>query len=268
MKNKKVLIYYLLEFLLTICIFIILLLFVLKLTILNKNYFIKQLNKTNYYHELYTEIDNDFENYLRPSGFDISIKDNLLTEEELKLVINKNVDNFYKGKKINVDTTKIKERLEGNIDNYLNKINIKISDEGSLNKFKDEFIKIYSNRVIINDELIKQSNTFSKLNNLVNIFFYILIIIFIILFLITKVVFKKITLFIPTITSIILYIISYIFIVSKINIKNIKFWNTSVSNIIKNIFYDNINYIKYIIVIGLILELIRMIIYTIRKKRI
>lgn len=268
MKNKKVLIYYLLELILTTCIFGLFALLILKITIFNKNYFIKQLNKTNYYHELYLEIDNDFENYLRPSGFDVSIKENLFTEEELKEVINKNVDNFYKGKNIIVDTSKLKEKLESNIDNYFTKVNLEITDEESLNMFKDEFIKIYKNRIIFNDKLINLNKSFAKLNKIINIIFYILIMVIMIIFIITKLVFKKLTLFIPLITSIILYIITYLFIISKIKIDSIKFWNESVSNIIKNIFYDSLTYMKYICIVGLILEFIIMIIYIIRKKRV
>ena len=267
MKNKKVLIYYLLELVLTICLFSLILLFTLKLTVLNKNYFIKQLDKTNYYHELYTEIDNDFENYIRPSGFDISIKNNLFTEDDLKEIINKNVDNFYKGKKIEIDTSKIKEKLNSNIEEYYNKINITITDDDSINLFKEEFLKIYANRIIISDKINDLNKTFTKYNKLINILFISILSLFVILSIITRILFKKITLSIPIITSILLFIVSYIFIVSKINISSIKFWNTSVSNIIKNIFNDNIKYILYICIIGIILELLKLIIFIINRRR-
>ena len=267
MKNKKVLIYYLFELILTICFFLIILFLVLKLTLLNKNYFINQLNKENYYHELYLEIDNDLENYLRPSGFDNSIKNNLFTEDEIKKVLNKNVDNFYNGKNIVVETTKLKENLERNIDDYLNTINIKITDEESLNMFKDEFIKIYKNRIIIDDKINNFSKTFFKYCKIFNIIIYSLIAIFLILTIIIKFVFRKITLSIPVMASILLYVIIYIYIISKINFSNIKFWNNSVSNIIKNFFFDYINYIKYICLVCLIIEFIKMVLHIVLKRK-
>ena len=135
MKNKKVLIYYLLEFILTILIFLTIIVLILKITILNKKYLISKLEQTNYYHELYEDINNDFENYIMQSGFDNSITNDLFTEEDLKKVVNNNVDNFYKGKDFVVQTDNLKNKLESNINNYLDEIKITITDNESLDLF-------------------------------------------------------------------------------------------------------------------------------------
>ena len=267
MKNKKILLYYLLEFILTIFIFLTIILLILRLTILNKNYFIKTLEKNNYYNELYLDINNDFENYIMQSGFDIKIVDNLFTEDSLKKVINNNVDNFYKGKEIKVDTNNIKENLNNNINIYLESNNIRVTDEKSLNLFINEIINIYKNRIIINDKFIKLSNIFYKINKLVNIGTIILFILDIILLIFLKFIFKKIILTIPVLSSLFILILGYFLILDKININNIVFWNNYVSSIIKSIFLSISALIKYIVIIGIIIELIKLIIIYIRKSR-
>ena len=267
MKNKKILLYYLLEFILTICVFITILLLIIKITILNKNNILKIIDNNNYYHELYLDINNDFENYIMQSGFDIKIVDNLFTKDDLQKIIHKNVDNFYKGESILINTDIVKEKLDDNINNYLESNNIKITDEKALNLFKDEIIKIYKERIIINDKLIKLSNYFNQINKLINIAFIVLVIIDIILYLIIKFIFKKITLSIPVLTSMFLLMFGYFLIIEKININNIVFWNNYVSKVIIDILLNIKNTTKYVIIIGVGLEILKLLIILFRKSR-
>ena len=256
-----------LEFILTICIFITIILFILKFTILDKTYVKKVLKNNNYYHELYLDINNDLENYIMQSGFDLTIVDNLFTEFDLEKIIHKNVDNFYKGKEIVINTDIVKEKLDDNINNYLESSNIKITDEEALNLFKDEIIKIYKERIIINDKLIKLSNYFNQINKLINIAFIVLVIIDIILYLIIKFIFKKITLSIPVLTSMFLLMFGYFLIIGKININNIVFWNNYVSKVIIDILLNIKNTTKYVIIIGVGLEILKLLIILFRKSR-
>ena len=194
MKRSKVLLYYLLEFILTILVFITILLLIIKVTILNKNYIKNKINSNDYVHELYVDIKNDFNDYIIHSGFDNNIVDNLFSEDELKIIINKNVDSFYKGEAINVDTDNVKNKLEDNINNYLSEKGITVNNQKDIDLFVKEILKIYKERIVLNDKFIKLSNKFSKLANLINIFLYVLMTIDLILFLVIKKVFKKITL--------------------------------------------------------------------------
>ena len=267
MKNKKILIYYLLEFVLTIFVFLTIVLLVLKFTLLNKNYFTKILDDTNYYHELYLDINNDFENYIMQSGFDLKIVDNLITEESLKKVINNVVDNFYQGKKIIIDTNDIEKNLMNNINSYLEGNNIKITDEESLKLFINEILNIYKDRIIINDRLIKLSANFNKINNLIKIVTILLFIFDVLLFILIKFIFKKITLTIPILSSMFLLIIVYFLLLNKIDINNIVFWNSYVSSVIKNIFLNVKNILKNIIIIGVFIEMIKLIIFFVKESR-
>ena len=267
MKNKKILIYYLSEFVLSIFVFLTLILLILKMTILNKAYLVKILDNNNYYHELYLDINNDFENYIMQSGFDNSIVDNLFTEEDLEKIIHQNVDNFFKGKSIVVDTGKIESKLTDNINIYLDNNNIKITDDDSLNLFKEEIINIYRKRIVIDNKLIKLSDLAYKVIKSINILFIILFILDIILILIIKKIFKKITLTIPLLTSIFLLSIGYFLLIEKININNIVFWNSYLSNVIKNIFTSIKDIIKYFLAFGISLEIVKLLIIYIRKSR-
>ena len=264
MKNKKVLLYYLLELLLTISIFITIIILVFKFTILDKKYLINVLNKNNYYHEVYNDINNDFGNYIMQSGFDNSITKDLFNEDDLKKVIHKNVENYYKGKNIKIDTTLLKEKLDNNISDYLKKININITDEDALNRFKEEIVNIYINKIIIHKEIIKTSSIFYKINSILNILLVSLIIFNIILFVIIKIIFKKIALSIPILTSCSILLIIYIYLNNNININYILIWNNYLSNVIKYIFKDILNIIKYIFIIGFILDFIKLIIKNVK----
>jgi len=268
MINKKILFYYLLEFILTISIFISLVLIILKLTILNKNYFLNKLEENNYYHELFVDINDSFSNYIMQSGFDEEIVNDIFTEDTIKKVINNNVDNFYKGIPVTIDTSDIRKNFEDNISNYLDNNNIVISDENELKLFVDEIVNIYSDRIIVHKSLNNYSNKFVKLCKLVNILIMISIVMDIILFTIIKLIFKKITLTIPIFTSILLLILIYYLLFSKININYIVFWNSYISNVIKNVFLDIGLIIKYTIVIGICLEIVKLFIFCVRKSRI
>ena len=266
MKNKKILLYYLLEFILTILFFITIFIIVLKITILNKNYIHNIVDKNNYVHELYLDMNNDFENYIMQSGFSEDILDGVVIEEELNKIIHNNVESFYSGMEVKVYVTGIKEKINTNINNYLEKNNIKITDQESLDLFINEVIGIYNDRIILNNYFMKYSTTFYKIKNNINIVFYILIILDLILFFLIKLIFKKITLSIPVITSIILLILFYYMFFSKININNIIFWNTYLSSLIKCVLSDISNIIKYIIIGGLIIEFLKIIYLLIRKS--
>ncbi|MBQ8892247.1 MAG: hypothetical protein IJ068_05270 [Bacilli bacterium] len=267
MKNKKILLYYLLEFILTILIFSTTILLIFKLTVLNINYFKEKLESKNYYHELYLDINNDFNNYIMQSGFGEEIVDSLFIEDDIKIIINNIVDNFYQGKSIEINTDNIKQRLENNINKYLESYNIKIDNKDDVTLFVEEIINIYKNRIVLNDDFIKLSSNFYKVTAIVNKILTYLIILDIVLFIAVKLLFKKITLTIPILSTVLLLVLVYFLILDKINIQYIIFWNSYVSNVIKVIFFDLLNIIKYIIIIGFTLEIIKLILIYLKNLK-
>ena len=266
MKNRKILFYYFMEFIYSILVFSTIILTIFKLTILNHNYLIQKLNETNYYHELYLDIYNDLENYIRQSGFDKTVISDIINQDTLKKVINNNVDNFYKGLEIIVDTKEIETKLNDNINNYINTKKIIIDDSEAIRLFKDEIIKIYKDRIVISNYLLSYSSKFNNLINLITKILLINLIIDIIMFIFIKKIFNKVTLTIPIISSLLLLILTYYLLFSKININYIVFWNSYISEVIKIIFKDLVKTTKIIIICGFGYEIIK-IMYILKKNR-
>ena len=267
MKNKKILFYYFLEFLLTILVFFFIILVVLKITLFNKEYLKYKLVENNYYHNLYEDINDEFDNYIMQSGFDRTIVNNLFTVKDLEKVINNNVDNFYDGKEIIVDTSDLEDKININISNYLENHNLKIIDTESIDLFKKEIVNIYRDRIILNDKFIQLSNIFYNIKKTLNLVINIILIISLFLFLMLKFLFKKITLTIPFLASSMLLALGYFLIIKQINIQYIIFWNDYVSNILKSIFYDIEKNTRYFIIFCIGFEVIKLLIIYVKKSR-
>ena len=130
MKNKlKVLSYYISMIILSTIVLSLSIVTLIKFTILNENYLIKQLEKNNYYNNLYTSINEEMSYYIIQSGLEEEVLENIYTKEMVTNSVNNLIKNFYTGKKLTIDTTLLKENLNNNITNYLSKNNIVITDK-------------------------------------------------------------------------------------------------------------------------------------------
>ncbi len=267
MKNSlKVILYYFLEFLLSLLVFLLIILIVFKTTVLNSNYLLKKLDENNYYEELSKNIKNEFENYIMQSNLPNNVVEDLFTIDDLKEEVNRTIKDFYNGKKVSINKEKIKNKLENNIEAYLEKNNIVVTDKSSLDQFSNEVVKIYSTRIMIASELTNVSSLFHKINEYVKLAIIILTILVLILSLIIKILFKKMTLVIPIMVSSLLILIINYMLFAQINIQYITFWNDSISSIIRNIFYDVSNILKKIFIFGVIIDCFIITMFCFRKK--
>ena len=266
MNKIKILSYYFLEFILTFLVFFTFILFFFKVSILNPNYIIKKLNENHYYEDLAKNIESTMEDYLRPSGLPMEVVKDIYTESDLKREVDGMINNLYSGKKVNVETKNIQDKLNSNIKTYLEKNNIKVSDEDSLDKFTDEVIKIYKKRIIISEELESISPSVNKWNKRINLASIILAILSIVLAFIIRFSFKKKALIIPFITSSIMMMIVNNIMFLRIDIEHILFWNKSITLIIKKIFYDLSSNLKNISIILLVVTILILIITSLLKK--
>jgi len=270
MKNKfKNIVYYLLEFLMVICMFATTILLIMKLTILNSNYLIVKLEENNYYSDLYNIIETDLEDYLLPSGFDKSILTDLFTEDMLKEEVNSIVKSLYYGEKINIGYDSVADNLKKNIDDYLALNNLKVSDEESFQKFVDEVLKIYIQRIKLTDYLDKCSELILKICKIVDILLISFLAIIIFVTILIKFVIKMRISVISLITTSLLLLIANYFLFEKINIMDILFWNESVSAVIQSIFFDLSNYFKItaIVFLGVGISFLIFIILVRRKAK-
>lgn len=225
-------------------------------TVLSKRYILEKFEENNYYNNLYSNIINEMEGYIGPSGLDESIFDDIITKEKIESDVNIVVSNIYESKDADIDTKIIDEKLEKNINNYLKKENLKIEDRTSLDEFKKQIIDVYKTEVSYNTytKYIKNVN----LNKIVSLFktakkvCLIGIILPIILILLLNT--KKVEKVIPEIMTfilacgIILMVISK-YIMMKINIEAITFLNTAFSIVIRDIALTVLN---DILTIGLV----------------
>ena len=241
--------------------------FLLRFTIVNEKYVKNQLEKTSYFDKLKETIDSDFEDYLRPSGLPFEVVENIYTKEDIKKEVNNVVDSLYGGKKITIDTKKVQDNLNKNIEEYLRENNIEISDQASLDKFTSEVIKIYQKNILLVEKIDSLSKPISKAVNLFKIVFIIVLAIIIILGLTIRKVFHKSAFLKPLMASGILLLITNYILFQKIDIYHILFWNDAVSKIIQNIFFDFSKMMKYSGISLIVLFLLVILIIFIKNKR-
>lgn len=236
-------------------------------TILSKKYILEKFEENNYYNNLYSNIINEMEGYIGPSGLDESIFDDIITKEKIESDVNIVVSNIYESKDADIDTKIIDEKLEKNINDYLKKENLKIEDRTSLDEFKKQIIDVYKTEVSYNTytKYIKNVN----LNKIISLFktakkvCLIGIILPIILILLLNM--KKVEKVIPEIMTfilacgIILMVISK-YITMKINIEAITFLNTAFSIVIRDIVLTVLNDILTIGIVFIVASILLMII--------
>ncbi len=235
MKNKLRIIFgYLFSFLSVLLIVCVVLMLIIKFTVFKKGYISNILYKSNYYITLQTNIIEDMEDYMMSSGLPEEILDKIFTEEELKRDVNIFIDNLYLGKKTNLDTNYIRERISQNISDYLKNNNVEVTNDTDLESFKDELIKIYNNQVCLYKTLDGFVGMVKKANNLLNkatIIVSVLLLIVLILTILCKVKYFD-SIFISV--GIILIFIRFL-IYEKIDVENLLIISDNFSKVLKSL---------------------------------
>lgn len=267
--KRKVIFKYIIEFLIAIFLFFLIISLILKFTIFNESYLLKKIEENNYYDTLYDNIQEEMSYYIVQSGLEKEVLNNIYTIDDIKKDVNALVKSFCANEKVTFDTLEIRNRLEQNILEYLTKNNIKISDEESLTDFVNKMIEVYEECINLSNGLSKISDTFNMLSNFLN---YFIIITTIVLFLMIVYLWllHRNNFGVSSLTVGILLILLNFLAIKYIDIENILFYSSEISNIIKDIVFNILNTIKYFgyafIVYGIIASSISPIINKIRKK--
>ncbi len=169
MSKIKTVINGILIFTLSLFLVILLLLGIVKTSVYNQESLKETLKENNYYQKVYTQIKENMEDYIRSSGFSKEILENLYTEQDVKNDIDSFVSMIYSGKVEEFDSTKIKNKLDENINNYLKENNLKITDEDSLTSFVSELTEIYKNEIRFHDMINSFVRVVPKLEKVLNI---------------------------------------------------------------------------------------------------
>lgn len=249
MKIIKYFINTILSFFIVLVVLVIIATNILNSVILNKNYMLSKINETEFNLQLSREVESGFENYIYQSGFPEEIIKNLFTEEMIEKDVNIIVNAIYEGTEITLSSNELRKNLDVKIEEYIKneKLNLNEQERNNIKKFEDLIVEEYDNTVSLSSELytsgngvIKQlKNVSDKIGNMPQIILVILIIILVLLNisdLLTAINFLGISSL--TVGVLLKLVINAVF--TNVDLDNLVFLTTSLSNLIISIIKDNL----------------------------
>ena len=258
MKKKiKIVTGYILLYIEVLLLLVITISSVLKFTVFRVSYVKNELAKNNYYEELANEIKTEMSYYTNQSGFEDEILDNTFTIGEVKYETNLFIENTYKGKSRKIDTSKLNDRLDKNIKNYLKRNSYENVNNKEIEDFKKTMTEVYEDEIKLMGYTDKIASKVNKIINLSNSILIISIFLFILLFIINHILIKNKEQGVILFTSSFILLAISIYIKNNIDISNIfiysKLISTSIKSIINNLFFINTIILIIYIVLGLII---------------
>lgn len=214
---------------------IVVLINILNSTILSKEYILNKLEESNYYNNIYTEVENNFENYIYQSGLDPIVLENIVSRDKIKEDTNIIISNIYDGNNKGIDLEVIRNNLSTNIDKSLEDRYLSEENKKAINKFIDIIINEYEDTIMNTDYSSKINTGISSINNkinMINIIMIILVIISILSLILLNIKKKrrKLSIFgIPLLALGLLLITIYLYIILNIDINNIVILNDAIS---------------------------------------
>ena len=251
---------------LTLCLLFIFVRNTIISTILSQKYILKQLEKTEFYSEVYKIAEANFENYIDQSGLEENVLNNICTQEKVRKDINIIISNIYEGTNEEIDTTEIASKLNSNIDN----LNVRTAkNSNAIDEFVNHICESYKEAIIntkyesqINGLYKKTTNILEKINKML----ITVTIISIILLMIMNI--KNISKILADFAIILLstsflQFIGINILKSKVDILNIKVFNDAFSKTIVMIVQDIFSKINTVGIIMFGISILFIIIYEI-----
>ena len=245
----RLLLSYIMKFIQSISFFLLSLSLILILTVFNEDYVLDLLNNHNYYQELYSNTLEEVSYYLEQSGLNEAVLNNVISVKSLKKEIITTIDNLYTNQKITVNTEEFQNNLTTNINNYIKDNNIRVDNKDTVNILTKKLVNIYEEEVSYNNAFEKVRPIFNKTYKLTKMVLYLSIIISIITYLINRYVFKDRNIIASLFTNFVILGGLVLYIKYTIDINNIFFYNTSISNILME-FINSV--LKCMLVTGII----------------
>ena len=263
MNKIKIILSYILGFILSICLVLIVGIFVSKKTILNKKFMSRLMDENNYYELVYQSISEEIEDYMTSSGLEKEILNNVIIKDNVKNDIDNYMNSLYENKLYIIDTSYVENTLKDNINNYLKNLNLGVDNTNELDLFISDIGGIYKKQVsfyntldILNGKLYKISNLIDKYSILLYIITLLLIIIILII--------RYINIGSVILSSGFMILLLKIFIYERIDVENVLLISDYFSNIIKSIF----KYVgKYMINISIILIVLGFILCLFKNRK-
>ena len=244
-----------------------------------KDFVLQKLNETNYYANIYTAVESDFENYIYQSGLDEEVLENIVTPEKIENDTKVIINNIYDGTDEQIDITEIENNLRTNIEQSLNG-NLSATQKKMVDEFINKITEQYQDTMTSTSYEDNIHNLLTKgmtIINLVNVASIIGIVVSAIIILVIS--FRRVWsgfMFIvsSTIASGVFYIFANILINAKVRIENITILNDAISITLREILTSILNQLTttgiIITIVGVIILIVfaMMDSYQKRKKEI
>ena len=270
---------FILAIILAICIIVCIGVNVASSTILNKDFVLQKLDETNYYANIYTAVESDFENYIYQSGLDEEVLENIVTPEKIENDTKVIINNIYDGTDEQIDITEIENNLRTNIEQSLNG-NLSATQKKMVDEFINKITEQYQDTMTSTSyednihNLLTKGMTIIKLVNVASIIGIVVSAIIILVISFRRVWSGFMFIVSSAIASGVFYIFANILINAKVRIENITILNDAISITLREVLTSILNQLTTTGIIITIVGVIILIVFAMmdsyykRKKEI
>ncbi len=255
MKPHTIFFNYLTKFISSILFFLTTTITIILFTIFNQNFMAQQLNETNYYEKLYTNIKLEMSYYVTQSGLSDDILNNIFDKELLRRTTEKMLDNFYNNKDNTINKTSVEENLMNNINEELKDYKLTEEDKTSINKFITQMSSTYEMEISYSNILNKYHNSFNRIYHILVALDILCITLFIINYFITRHTLKERNIIISLLTTTVLITIIHLYLSNTLDLGHLEFYNDIISNLINYTYQSIMSIFNIVSTIYLVISL-------------
>lgn len=245
---------------------------ILSSTVLDEAYVFRKLRASNYYNNIYEELNQNFENYIGPSGLEESVLENICTIDDIQTDTETILGNIYEGTSKKVDTSKIQERLRKNITASLEELKSSTQIQKNIDDFVEQISNEYINTISHTDYEETINNAYQKANKVIKYAKMALgagaLAILTVLFLLNiKTLNRTLANLGISFTSAGSFMfVGYYFLNYKIKVDHLRVLNDSISTVLQSAVTDMFNQINSIGLILIIIGIVLIILGNVLKK--
>lgn len=255
MKPYTIFFNYLTKFISSILFFLATTITIILFTIFNQNFMAQQLNETNYYEKLYTNIKLEMSYYVTQSGLSDDILNNIFDKELLRRTTEKMLDNFYNNKDNTINKTSVEENLMNNINEELKDYKLTEEDKTSIDKFITQMSSTYEAEISYSNILNKYHNSFNRIYHILVALDILCIALFIINYFITRYTLKERNIIISLLTTTVLITIIHLYLSNTLDLGHLEFYNDIISNLINYTYQSIMSIFNIVSTIYLVISL-------------
>ncbi len=168
MKTVTKIISYIFAFILIIILLAGMLLSITTKTVLNKEYMLANIEKTNYYEKVKQRLISQVTDYIEQSGLEDIEIENVLTVEQIKKDVNTFITQVYNGEPITVNQDELRQQLENKLEQLQqNGLTLTVVERKSVDKVFDTIETTYASEVVYGT-YSKYIESVPKIINIVN----------------------------------------------------------------------------------------------------